>query len=113
MQDVDYLTPNETELRILLGLAPDDPTDSVELGPGTAGGGVGNLIVTMGEKGALVLTEDGQERWRALRSMLSTQPAQGTLSMPVWQSRWLKGRDYWRRLLSPTAAGRSPVRNWA
>ena len=61
LQDVDYLTPNETELRILLGLAPDDPTDSVELARQLRARGVGNLIVTMGEKGALVLTEDGQE----------------------------------------------------
>ena len=61
LQDVDYLTPNETELRILLGLAPDDPTDSVELALELRARGVGNLIVTMGEKGALVLTEDGQE----------------------------------------------------
>ena len=93
LQDVDYLTPNETELRILLGLAPDDPTDSVELARQLRARGVGNLIVTMGEKGALILTEDGQEGWRALRSMLSTQPAQGTLSMPVWRSRWLKGKS--------------------
>ena len=61
LQNVDYLTPNETELRILLGLAPDDPSDTVELARQLRARGVGNLIVTMGEKGALILTEDGQE----------------------------------------------------
>ncbi len=61
LQNVDYLSPNETELRILLGLAPDDPSDTVDLAGQLRARGVGNLIVTMGEKGALILTEDGQE----------------------------------------------------
>ena len=61
LQNVDYLSPNETELRILLGLAPDDPSDTVDLAAQLRARGVGNLIVTMGEKGALILTEDGQE----------------------------------------------------
>lgn len=61
LRNVDYLTPNETELRILLGLAPDDPADTVELARRLRARGVGNLIVTMGEKGALILTEDGME----------------------------------------------------
>ena len=33
---VDYLTPNESELRILLGLAADDPRSSRELARGIA-----------------------------------------------------------------------------
>lgn len=61
LRNVDYLTPNETELRILLGLAPDDPADTVDLARRLRACGVGNLIVTMGEKGALILTEDGME----------------------------------------------------
>ena len=60
LQNVDYLSPNETELRILLGLAPDDPSDTADLARQLRTRGVGNLIVTMGEKGALILTEDGQ-----------------------------------------------------
>ena len=61
LQNVDYLTPNETELRILLGLAPDDPTDTLELARQLRARSVGNLIVTRGEKGALLLTGDGQQ----------------------------------------------------
>jgi ribokinase len=58
LKQVDYLTPNETELRILMGLAPNDPTPTAELAAQLRRHGVGNLIVTMGEKGALILTDD-------------------------------------------------------
>jgi ribokinase len=57
---IDYLTPNETELRILMGLAPDDPTPTVELARPLRQCGVKNLIVTQSEKGALILNDEGQ-----------------------------------------------------
>jgi ribokinase len=56
---IDYLTPNETELRILMGLVPNDPTPTVMLARQLQERGVGTLIVTQGEKGALVLNDDG------------------------------------------------------
>ncbi len=58
LQNIDYLTPNETELRILLGLAPNDPTPTLALAQQLRAHGVGNLIVTMGERGSLILTDD-------------------------------------------------------
>ena len=54
---VDYLTPNESELRILLGLAPDDPRPSRELASKLRERGIGSVIVTLGEQGTLVLTD--------------------------------------------------------
>lgn len=54
---VDYLTPNESELRILLGLAPDDPTPTRALAAQLRDMGVKNVIVTMGSEGVLVLTD--------------------------------------------------------
>ncbi len=59
MRNVDYLTPNETELRILIGLPPDDPTPTADLAQRLRELGVGNLVVTLGEKGALVMTDQG------------------------------------------------------
>ncbi|MBZ0304333.1 MAG: ribokinase [Anaerolineae bacterium] len=60
LHNVDYLTPNETELRILLGLPPDDPTPTVRLAERLQEQGVANLVVTCGERGALVLSPSGQ-----------------------------------------------------
>ena len=54
---IDILTPNESELRILLGLAPDNSTPTRELALELRGRGVQTVVVTRGEKGALVLTE--------------------------------------------------------
>ncbi len=59
LRNVDYLTPNETELRILMGLPPDDPMPTAELANRMRERGVGNLVVTLGEKGALVMTDQG------------------------------------------------------
>jgi ribokinase len=59
LRNVDYLTPNETELRILMGLPPDDPAPTIELAKRMRDRGVGNLVVTRGEKGALVMTDQG------------------------------------------------------
>lgn len=59
LRNVDYLTPNETELRILQGLPADDPTPTLELAKQLQAQGVRNLIVTQGERGALVLSEAG------------------------------------------------------
>jgi ribokinase len=59
LSQVDVLTPNESELRILCGLAPDDPTDTLELARRLQKRGVRNLVVTRGGEGALVIAEGG------------------------------------------------------
>ncbi|MBI3241399.1 MAG: ribokinase [Chloroflexi bacterium] len=59
LSQVDVLTPNESELRILCGLAPDDAADTLELAHRLQKRGVRNLVVTRGGDGALVIAEDG------------------------------------------------------
>ena len=54
---VDYLTPNESELRILMGLAPDDSTPTRDLALRLRDQGVGTVVVTMGQRGALILSD--------------------------------------------------------
>ena len=56
LANVDILTPNDSELRILLGLAPDDPTPTRDLAGRLQAAGVQTVVVTMGGDGALVLT---------------------------------------------------------
>jgi ribokinase len=56
---VDVLTPNESELRILSGLPPDDPTDTLELARRLLQRGVRHLVVTRGSQGALIISAGG------------------------------------------------------
>ena len=62
LEKVDLLTPNETETRILLGLSPDDPTPTPELGKRLLTLGVERVVVTMGKHGALLVTPDACEQ---------------------------------------------------
>jgi len=54
---VDILTPNESELRVLLGLPADDPSSSRDLAMALRARGVGTVIVTLGGRGALILSD--------------------------------------------------------
>jgi len=60
LSQVDVLTPNESELRILCGLPPDDATETLELAHRLQKRGVRNLVVTRGGNGALVIGQDGK-----------------------------------------------------
>ena len=56
---VDILTPNESEIRIMLGLPPDDPTPTTELALRLLQLGVKRIVVTRGCQGALIVTHKG------------------------------------------------------
>ena len=55
LADVDILTPNQTELRILLGRPADDPEDDVTLCRELLDAGVGTVVMTRGAAGALIV----------------------------------------------------------
>ncbi len=59
LRHVDVLTPNESELRIILGLRPDDPTPTTELAVKLFEFGVKQIVVTRGREGALIVTHQG------------------------------------------------------
>jgi ribokinase len=59
LADVDILTPNASEARILLGLPPADPSPPLALAQRLLELGVGKVIVTLGDEGALIV--DGVE----------------------------------------------------
>lgn len=55
---VDVVIPNESELRILLGLKPDDPTPSRDLAHRLRRLGVGTVVVTLGRGGAVIVSDE-------------------------------------------------------
>lgn len=58
---VDVLTPNETEAAILAGMEPSDAIDPEKVGRKLLDLGVGAVVMTLGSKGALIVTNDGAE----------------------------------------------------
>lgn len=56
---VDILTPNETELRVCLGMLPGDEADESELAKALLSRGCRTVLVTLGERGSLIVTADG------------------------------------------------------
>lgn len=59
LAEVDVLTPNQTELRILNGLAPDADLDHVAAARALQARGVRNVVMTRGGQGATLVAEDG------------------------------------------------------
>src|SRR5918999_1363984 len=62
LEDVDILTPNQTEARILAGLAPDDPIDDLDACAELMRRGVATVVLTRGPRGASIFTTEGVER---------------------------------------------------
>lgn len=56
LQLVDILTPNETEARVLAGRRPDDEAEPETIARELIGSGVRQVVMTLGEKGALIVT---------------------------------------------------------
>jgi len=61
LKNVDYLTPNETELEILSGVKIDNLEDTISASKILFNKGVNNIIVTLGSNGALIVTRDEVE----------------------------------------------------
>jgi ribokinase len=54
---VDILTPNQTEAKVLAGYKPSDRIDPVQLAHELIRLGVRHVVMTLGEKGALIVTD--------------------------------------------------------
>ena len=59
LENVDILTPNASEARVLLGLPPDDPSPPLNLARRLLELGAGSVVATLGEEGALIVNAEG------------------------------------------------------
>lgn len=59
LSDIDYLTPNETEARVALGLAPDAPISNQDVANELLKTGCKNVVMTLGSMGCAVFNNDG------------------------------------------------------
>lgn len=66
LQLVDILTPNEVEAKVLTRHAPGDSVAPEEVGRELLRAGVKQVVMTLGEKGALLVTAEGCRHFPAL-----------------------------------------------
>lgn len=57
LRNCDYLIPNQTEARMLLGLSPSDTSPDEAIAEKIKKLGVKNVIVTLGKEGAIIVNE--------------------------------------------------------
>lgn len=63
VKSCEFIVPNETELSLLTGMPVDSKEDIQNAATTLRDAGVKNVIVTMGERGVLWLSQDGQEQY--------------------------------------------------
>ncbi len=69
LQNVSYLTPNETEAERLTGIQVTDEASAERAGKQLVGAGARHVLVTLGAKGALLVTSEGSH-------LIPTQPVE-------------------------------------
>jgi len=60
LRNIDILTPNEGELRVIAGLAPDDPADGVAIARSLIARGVGAVMITRGGEGVTIVARGAE-----------------------------------------------------
>lgn len=68
LQLVDILTPNETEAKVLAGQSPDAEVEPEDLARDLLQTGVQNVVMTLGELGALLVTQSSSKRVPAIQA---------------------------------------------
>lgn len=103
---IDVLTPNASEARTMLGLAPDDPIGDEELVSHLREACDGVIVMTLGADGALV--DDGQDRYRVTpfqpRAVVDTTGAGDTFTGALAHA-LEQGQDLSSAVRLATAAG--------
>lgn len=67
LQLVDIITPNQSEARVLAGRSPNEVCDAEEIARDLIRCGVKQVVMTLGEKGALIVTGSSSLRVPALK----------------------------------------------
>lgn len=57
----DYIIPNQTEARLMLGLSSDSTVSDEEVGKRLKDKGIKNIVMTLGRKGAIFVNEQGSK----------------------------------------------------
>jgi len=93
ISSVDYLLPNETELNLLSGVQVKDMVSAEQAARILLKRGVGHVIVTLGEKGALIVSTDQVKHADAYKVNVLDTTAAGDAFIGGFASALLRGLE--------------------
>lgn len=67
LRTVDILTPNESEAKVLAGITPSESIDATKVADQLIHMGVKQVVMTLGERGALLVNGDGATHFSGIR----------------------------------------------
>lgn len=113
---IDYLIPNESEAAILSGMAVDSLSSAQAAAQALRAAGAGKVIITLGEQGALLASEQGMEHFSAPRVTAVDSTAAGDTFVGGFAAALAQGRTEAEAIrfaqkaaaLSVTRAGAQP-----
>lgn len=77
LSQIDFITPNEIELEILTGMPISDNQSVIEAARILLDKGVGNVVVTMGDKGSFLISKEKVEKFEAAKVVAIDTTAAG------------------------------------
>lgn len=90
---IDYLIPNETEAAILSGVAVDSLASAERAAQSLLATGVGKVIITLGEQGAVCVSGQGVEHYPAPRVVAVDSTAAGDTFVGGFAAALAQGRS--------------------
>lgn len=90
---LDFIKPNETEAGILSGIPVDGVASATEAGRWFVARGVKNAIVTLGDKGAVLVTRDRVEHFPAVPVEPFDTTGAGDVFSGALMAAWHEGRS--------------------
>ena len=93
IRDVSFLVPNETELAILTGLPVDSVAEIEAAAASLVTKGIRTVIVTMGSRGALLVTKDGAREFPSLSVTPKDTTGAGDAFIGSFANHYAENRD--------------------
>jgi len=105
LEKVDYLIPNETEAELLTGLSVKNLDEAKIAAQKMQRMGVGTVILTLGEKGALLVDTQGEQFYPAFRVKAVDTTAAGDAFLGGFAAALSEGKPLGEAVRWGSAAG--------
>ncbi|KAF2394114.1 ribokinase [Pseudomonas frederiksbergensis] len=103
LAQLDFLVPNESELALISGQTVDSPESALKAAQTLVASGIRHVIVTLGEKGALYVGEEGEFQIPGLQVAARDTTGAGDAFIGCFIQRWSRDRNIRAAMLEAVA----------